>query len=189
MGDFTLALINRVFLEKVNGEYQGACFPFLDSLQSAVLQMAFLPDGSMLVGESNRGWNSLGSRSFGLERIRWKGGTPFDILRMEAQPDGFLLTFTEALDPAMTLGPDNFKLSSYTYLYQAKYGSPETDTQEVEVAAVILDSSGRSVRLVCPGLRRGFVHELQVRNLRSQQNQPLWHDRAYYSLNHIPSRK
>jgi hypothetical protein len=58
MGEFVLSGVNRVFLEKVGGEYQGACFPFIDGLQCAALALTTLPDGSLVVGESNRGWNS-----------------------------------------------------------------------------------------------------------------------------------
>jgi len=188
VGDFTMALINRVFLEKVNGEYQGACFPFVRGLQSAVLQMAFLADGSMLVGESNRGWNSLGTRSYGLERVAWTGRTPFEILRMEAQTDGFLLTFTEPLDVTRPLGPESFTLTSYTYLYHAKYGSPETDTQKVEVISVEVAPSGRSVRLICTGLRPGYVHELRLGPLQAKDGSTLLHREAYYTLNQIPRR-
>src|SRR5690606_22192227 len=36
VGEFTNVGINRVFLEKVGGEYQGACFPFLEGFPSAV---------------------------------------------------------------------------------------------------------------------------------------------------------
>ena len=32
IGEFTQSSINRVYIEKINGEYQGACFPFRDSL-------------------------------------------------------------------------------------------------------------------------------------------------------------
>ena len=66
----------------------------------------------MIVGESNRGWNSLGSRSFGLERIRWTGVVPFELERMEATPDGFRLTFTEPLAAGAPPGPALFTLSS-----------------------------------------------------------------------------
>jgi len=43
VGEFTNVEINRVFLEKVGGEYQGACFRFLDHFPSAVLRLAFDP--------------------------------------------------------------------------------------------------------------------------------------------------
>ena len=35
-GDFTLSLIMRVWLEKVRGEYHGACFPFREGFDSAI---------------------------------------------------------------------------------------------------------------------------------------------------------
>jgi len=186
VGDFTLAQVNRVFLEQVDGEYQGACFPFQEQLQSAVLQMAFLGDGSMIVGESNRGWNSLGSRSFGLERLRWTGKVPFEIERMEATPDGFRLTFTEPLAGEAVVTPASFTLSSYTYLYRQNYGSPETDPRPVTVEAVAVAADRRSVTLRCDGQRPGHVHELAVGDLRSAGGQPLRHARAYYTLNRIP---
>lgn len=186
VGDFTLSQVNRVFLEKVDGEYQGACFPFMDQLQSAVLQMAFLKDGSMIVGQSNRGWNSLGNRSYGLERIRWTGRVPFEILTMEARPEGFRLTFTEPLATPLLVRPDQFRLSSYTYLYHASYGSPETDTKPVDVRSVKVSPDGRQVDLLCAGLRPGYVHELTLSPLDSITGQALRYDRAYYTLNRIP---
>ena len=95
VGEFTMSQVNRVFLEKVGGEYQGACFPFLEGFQSAPLRMEFGDDGSLFVGETNRGWNSLGNRSYGLQRVIWSGRTPFEIQTMEARPNGFRCTFTK----------------------------------------------------------------------------------------------
>ena len=46
VGEFTQAGMNRVFLEKIDGEYQGACFPFRSGFASAVLRMAQGTDGS-----------------------------------------------------------------------------------------------------------------------------------------------
>ncbi len=40
VGEFTQAAIQRVYLEKVDGEYQGACFPFRSGFASAVLRLA-----------------------------------------------------------------------------------------------------------------------------------------------------
>lgn len=186
VGEFVLSGVNRVFLEKVGGEYQGAVFKFVDGLQSAALSLAFLNDGSLLVGESNRGWNSQGTRSFGLERIRWTGKVPFEIATMEAQPDGFLLTFTEKLDEASAREATNYTMTSYTYLYHSKYGSDEVDTKPVKVAAAELTKDGTAVRLKCEGLRAGHVHELRIGGLRSVSGQGLVHGDAFYTLNRLP---
>jgi glucose/arabinose dehydrogenase len=186
VGEFVLSGVNRVFLEKVNGEYQGAVFRFLDGLQSAALSLGFLKDGSLLVGESNRGWNSQGTRSFGLERIRWTGRTPFAIQKMEAQPDGFKLTFTQPVDAALASKSENFAVSSYTYLYHQTYGSDEVDTKPVAVKEALVERDGLVVRLKCEGLREGYVHELQAAALKSADGVLLEPSAAFYTLNQLP---
>jgi hypothetical protein len=186
VGEFVLSRVNRVFLEKIGGEYQGAAFRFLAGFQSGPVSMAFLRDGSLLVGETNRGWNSQGTRSFGLERVRWNGSTPFEIREMRAQPDGFILEFTTPVDRTAAVNPANYSMTSYTYIYHQKYGSPETDPQPVVVNHAVLSADGKSVRLHCSGLREGYVHELAVSGVRSTDGRELAHPEAYYTLNRIP---
>ncbi|MES2692561.1 MAG: hypothetical protein V4773_03740 [Verrucomicrobiota bacterium] len=186
VGEFTLSRVTRVFLEKVGGEYQGAAFRFLEGLQSGPIRLEFLPDGSLLSGETNRGWNSSGTRSFGLERIRWNGTVPFEIRTMRAQPDGFILEFTQPIDARAATDPKSYEGSSYTYTYQQKYGSPEIDPQPVVVTKAELMADGKSVRLVCTGLRKGFVHELSVNGIRSSKGAAVANPIGYYTLNRIP---
>ncbi len=186
VGDFTMAQVNRVFLEKVDGEYQGACFPFVSGLQSAVVRMAWGKDGSMFVGETNRGWNSTGNTSYGFERLVWTGKTPFEILSMEAQPDGFTVRFTKAVDDATALDLDSYVLSSYTYFLHQDYGCEEQETKTLAVESVTLGADKKSVRLVVPGLREGYVHELHAPGVKAENGETLWHGKAYYTLNKIP---
>jgi glucose/arabinose dehydrogenase len=187
VGEFVLSGVNRVFLEKVDGEYQGACFHFADGLECGALRLAFLPDGSLVVGETNRGWNSQGSRSFGLERIRWTGKEPFEILKMEARKDGFELTFTGDLDVASAADPSAYEMSSYTYIYHEKYGSDEVDAKPVPIVRAEVGIKNRSVRLYCNDLRTGYVHELHVRGMKNDLGVPLGHAEAYYTLNRLPN--
>ncbi len=98
VGEFTQSSINRVFLEMIDGEYQGACFPFREGFSSAVLRMEQGTDGSVFVGLSNRGWSSLGPAAYGLERLVWTGKIPFEIQEMRAKSDGFELVFTKTVD-------------------------------------------------------------------------------------------
>lgn len=186
VGDFTMSLITRVYLEKVKGRYQGACFPFRSGFQSAVFRMEWGADGSMLVGETNRGWNSLGSRAFGFERVVWTGKMPFEVEKMEAQRDGFRLTFTQAVDPASLRAADAIKLSSYTYKFQSSYGSDEIDAKNLTIRSVNVAQDGLSARLIIDGLREGYVHEFALPGVRSAEGKPLVHDAAYYTLNQIP---
>ena len=186
IGDFTMALISRVFLEKVGGEYQGACFPFRKGFQSAVVRLAWGKDGSLFVGETNRGWNSIGNRSFGLQRLVWTGKVPFEVKEMRAMRDGFELVFTKPVDRSRGSDPRSYRMISYTYLFHSDYGSPEIKTETPKIQMASVAASGLRVRLVVDGLREGYVHELQLSGVTTEAGGPLLHDRAYYTLNQIP---
>jgi len=183
VGDFTMAQINRVFLEKVNGEYQGACFPFLDGFQCAVLRLAWSPSGTLFVGETNRGWNSVGSTPYGLERVRWNGEVPFTIKTIEAAPAGFRLTFTQ---PIADADADDFRITSYTYWYHANYGSEEIETRDHKVADVSIADDRRSLHLDIPDRRQGYVHEIHAESIQNESGAPLHPAVGYYTLNAIP---
>jgi hypothetical protein len=186
VGDFTMALVSRVDLEKVGGEYQGACFPFRQGFASAVARLRFGEDGSLFAGLTNRGWSSRGTASYGLQRLAWTGRTPFEILRMKARPDGFELAFTEPVDPRTAADPASYAGSSYTYLYTDKYGSPEVDPAPLKVNSAAVGPDGRTVRLVVDGLRRYHVHELHARGVQSAGGDGLLHPVGYYTLNNLP---
>lgn len=178
----------RVFLERIDGVYQGACFPFRGGFDCGVNRMCFGPDGNMLVGLTNRGWGSLGRRPWGLQRLLYTGVAPFEVLSMEARPDGFQLTFTEPVDPASAALPASYSMQSFTYLRHEKYGSPEVERLDVPVHRAEVSSDGRSVRLhvAGDGLRPRFVHELRLGGVRNLRGEPLLHAEACYTLNVIP---
>lgn len=188
VGEFVLSGVNRVFLEKIGGEYQGACFPFMKGLQSAVLSVQFLPDGSLVTGQTNRGWNSYGTKGFGLQRLTWTGKVPLEVLKLEAIPDGFRFTFTKSINPKSFGEESVIRAQSYTYIYTAKYGSPEVDPQPVTIVDRKLSQDGRTLELHCEGLRAGFVHEFELPALVAQDGSPLWHRDAYYSLIRLPAK-
>ncbi|MCA9026749.1 MAG: hypothetical protein KDA86_16195 [Planctomycetaceae bacterium] len=189
VGEFTQAGINRVFLEKVDGEYQGACFPFRLGLASAVLRMAQGADGSMFVGLTNRGWSSLGDASYGLQRLVWTGKTPFEIKEMKARPDGFELEFTLPVDPQSAGDVNSYRMTSYTYLYHSTYGSDEIETATPAITSAEVSKDRYRVRLHIDGLRELFLHELNATGVQSTSGEPLLHPEAYYTLNRIPKTK
>lgn len=188
IGEFTNVEVNRVFLEKVNGAYQGACFRFLDNFPSAVFRLAFGPDASLYVGMTNRGWSSLGDRSYGLVRVRWNGQTPFEIKEMRATPDGFELVFTQPVDPTSALDTKSYRMNRYTYTYSGAYGSDEIDKHDLAVSHVELSNDRLSVRLAIEGLKPYYVHELHADGIRNESGDSLLHPDAYYTLNQIPSK-
>lgn len=186
VGDQTHSTVMRVALEKVKGHYQGACFPFRAGFGSGSLSLLFAPDGSLLVGGTNRGWGSRGPQAYALDRLVWTGKTPFEIHEMHAKSDGFELTFTQPFDPKTASDVASYKLSTFTYIYQSAYGSPEVDPTTPNITKITLGPDNKSVRLFIDQLQEGHVHELHLDGVRNAEGQPLLHPAAYYTLNYIP---
>ncbi len=187
VGDQTFSTVMRCYLEKINGRYQGACFPFREGFGSGTLPLDMEPSGHMFVGGTNRGWGSRGSKGFAIERMDWSGKTPFEMHEMKAKPDGFELTFTEPVDTAKATDPASYNMTTYTYIFQASYGSPEVDATTPTIKRAVVAPDARSVRLYVDGLQPGHVHELHAEGVRSAAGLPLLHREAYYTLNYIPA--
>ena len=192
VGDFQNALVTRVFLEKVNGEYQGAVFPFLNGFRSGVNRLIFGPGGRLYAGGLQRTWASIAPDPASLERVTFNGNTPFSIRKVEAKPNGFLLTFSEPLKPSAA-DPENFDVSQFRYAYHLKYGSPrfnhagQKDSQTpIEVTGATLSEDRLELRLALSGLREGYVTEVRCYDVVNEAGEALWHDTLHYTLNQIP---
>ena len=184
----THSKVNRVFLEKVNGFYQGAAFPFLEGFGSGNIVARFASDGSMFTGGTNRGWGSRGKSPFSFQRVNWTGKVPFEVHEMRVKPDGFELTFTREADVKTLSDVASYTMETYTYIYQKGYGSPEVDGTVPVISKATPAKDGKSVRLKVDGMVKGHVHELKMPGIRRKGGkQPLLHNVAYYTLNEIPS--
>ena len=186
VGDQHHAMVMRVFLEEVNGHWQGAAFRFRQGLQSGVIRLAFGRDHSLFMGMSSRGWGSLGPDEYGLQRLVWTGTTPFEVHEMRVRPDGFELTFTQPVDQRSAADRSSYRMESYTYRLSPEYGGPEDDKEEVAITAARVAPDGMSVRLTIDPIRAGYVHELHLDGVRNAVGGALLHRRAFYTLVEIP---
>jgi len=190
VGDQGQSMISRVFMEKVNGEYQGAAWPFRSGFQSGIVRLAWGTDGSLFTGETNRGWGSAGEATEGIQRLVWNNKTPFEMLRIQAMPDGFEITFTKPVDKKYALDLASYSVESFIYKYHSVYGSPPVNQQKCSVKGVRVSADGLRARIVVANLRRGYIHNITLNGIRSQENYySLVHPTAYYTLNNIPEGK
>lgn len=185
----TKSRVIRVDMEKVNGVYQGAAFVFRDGFGSGNVAIRMAPDGTLFNGGTNRGWGSTGKKPYALERVNYTGSLPFEILTMRAQPDGFVLTFTEAADKASAGDVASYKMEAYTYIYQSSYGSPVVDKSTPKITAAEVAADGKSVRLKVEGMVKGHVHQLGAPGVKNSSGDGLLHATGYYTLNQIPGKK
>jgi hypothetical protein len=186
VGDQTRSTVMRCFLEKVDGHFQGACIPFLKGFGSGNLALEMTNGGHLFVGGTNRGWGSTGTKPFAIERVDYTGKIPFEIMKMEAQSDGFKLTFTQPVDPQTAGDIKSYLMQTFTYIYRAGYGSPEVDHTNPTIKSIAVAPDNMSVKLTIEGLQRGHVHKLVSAGVKSKEGSPLLHNEAYYTLNYIP---
>ena len=186
VGDQGHSKLMRVYLEKVNGEYQGANFPFFEGFSSGILRTAWGMDNSLFVGQTSRGWDATGKEPFALERLIWTGKVPFEMKEVHAEPDGFTIVFTLPVQPDMASDASNYRISSFTYKYHNSYGSPAINIEALEIDRIEVSEDGLSARLVVNGLREGYIHEILLNDLVAASGDSLLHNVAYYTLNHLP---
>ena len=187
IGDQGMSKISRVFMEKVAGEYQGGAIEFRNGFRSGVLRLAFAKDGSLFVGETNRGWGSAGDANEGLQRLAWNGAVPFEMRAVKAMPDGFEVEFTKPVDRKSAEDLASYRVESFLYKYHAVYGSPTINKEALPLKGVKVSADGLKARLIVGDLRKYYIHQLTLDGVRgAESSYSLVHPIAYYTLNNIP---
>lgn len=189
VGEMNRDRIVRVMLEKVGGELQGACIPFIDGhgLRKGNNRLAFAPDGSLWVGQIAFGW----SGDLGIQRIVYNGTPPADVYTMNLSKDGFDLTFTQPMNKTEAMNPDNYKFRHYYYKYQRKVknegadNSRQLDVQDVGITGIKISSDQKKVSIKLAVLKPGYVYELKLGNLSSKEGTPLANKLICYTLNKL----
>jgi hypothetical protein len=188
LGDYTQSILMRATTEKVNGIWQGACYPFREGLSTGVLNIHFTPEGNLLCGGTNRGWPVRGLKPYALERVEWTGRMPFEIERVTITPDGFRVKFTKPVAEAEGSKAASYEVSTFTHRYHGAYGGPEIDQTSPEVQSVVLSEDGMVATIVLESLKKGHVHEFDLGALRSRDGEELLHRHAYYTVNEVPEQ-
>ena len=151
IGDQTLSNLHRVVVEKVKGEDQGAVMPFGRFFASGVMRPVFLPDGSLLVGQTGRGWGARGGQQASLQRLMYDGQTiPAEIHGVTAAKNGFLVTFTQPVAAGVNEESlaGRLKVNSWFYRNTGRYGSPEHDKREDIIERVRLNADRKSALVI-----------------------------------------
>ncbi|MFB9675393.1 family 16 glycoside hydrolase [Streptosporangium vulgare] len=186
-GDVTYGGIQRGFLEKVNGEYQGAVFRLTQGLEAGVNRISLGPDGAIYAGGLGAGgnWGQEGKLTYGLQKLTPSGDKAFDILKMRAIEGGFELEYTQPLsaETAASLAA-RYQATQWRYAAASTYGGPKVDEEPLTVTSADLSSDGKKVTLKIAGLKAGRVVYLRSpRPFGSASGQPLWSTEAWYTLN------
>ena len=138
IGDQTLSTMLRVQTEQLNGIDQGCVIPFARGLHAGAMRPCFLPDGSLLIGQTGRGWGARGGKQDSLQRGIYDGKTnPADIHHMTPTQKGFVIRFTAPIKKGVTEKAllEALSMESWFYANTGKYGSPEHDKRKEEITS------------------------------------------------------
>ncbi|GAA0794522.1 family 16 glycoside hydrolase [Spirilliplanes yamanashiensis] len=190
IGDVTYGGLQRAYLEKVHGQYQGALFRHTQGLESGITRVTVGPDGDLYVGGLGAGgnWGQEGKLTHGLQKLTPTGRNTFDMKSMSATATGFKLEYTKPLS-AQTVQDlaAKFKLQQWRYAATAQYGGPKIEERPLTVTAAKASADRRTVTLTVDGLLPDrVVHLRSPRPFAAADGEQLWSTEAWYTLNAIP---
>lgn len=189
-GDVTYGGLQRDFLEKIGGEYQGCVFRFTQGLEAGINRMRIGPDGALYVGGVGMvgGW-SWKEKQYGLQRLSYTGKPVFEMLAVRAQPDGFDIEFTEPIAESAHLNEDSIKVQQWWYLPTANYGGPKKDLEDLKIRSLEISKDRTHIKIVLPELReRRVVYIRLPESLASSSGLHLWSGETWYTLNIKPAK-
>ncbi|MBK8186238.1 MAG: hypothetical protein IPK77_02725 [Cellvibrio sp.] len=165
MGDQTQSNLFRITTEKVGDHWQGAVMPFMDGLESGVMRPLFLKDGSLLLGQTGRGWQAKGGHVASLQHIKWDGKTIAPAIKnVTATATGFAVEFTQPLTnkPTAEQLQNAIKLESWVYRDAPDYGSDELGLQQEKIKSISISEDAKQIRIDLDSLDQPKVHPEQT---------------------------
>lgn len=195
LGDMRYGGLNRVFLEEVNGVWQGCAMRFTQGLEAGPNRIFFGPDGALYVGgigghhAGTWAWHDpqrSKQRTFqGLERLTPTGQDVFEIHHMSATKGGFVLQFTQPVPKQTLEDVKTYAVSQWTYKATGKYGGPKIDKHDLTITSAVASGDGKAVTLEISDLKEGYVVHLRTDPL-STNGKAIWSGEVWYTLNKIP---
>ena len=179
--------IIRASIEKVNGVYQGACFPFWGTGLLGPLVLDFDLNGRLFVGAITQpGWMAQPDRG-ALFRIEYTGATPFEIESIRVRPSGFRLVLTKTVRPDSAINPTAYSIEHYRYEFSGAYGSPELDRTPLAIKNIAVGDTATVIEITSAPLVTNRVYSISAAGIRSAAGEPLVHPIGVYTLNTVPA--
>lgn len=191
-GEVTHGGVKRVFVEKVNGAYQGALFRFTQGLEAGVNRIVWGPDGALYVGGiGNPGnWGHSGKLWYGLQRMKYNGNSTFEMLAVRAKSNGVEIEFTEPLQEGHGWEKSGYEIKQWYYLPTENYGGPKLDERNLNIRTVNVSDDRKKVFLELDGMKEDHVVYIRILNSPvSDLGHELWTSECWYTLNNIPANQ
>ena len=189
--EFNSKFLLRFTTQEVDGELQGACYPFSRTTWENEANTFLGPicglateSGEIYIGSLfDSGW--LGGPNVGeIVKLTPQGDYENGIREVRAVPGGFQIEFIGPVDPVKGVEARNYSLSGYTRVWQGSYATDDSGRYSPEIEGVALSNDRRTVTLVVPNLKDSFVYEFHVGEIGSN-GEELFPSFAAYTLNRL----
>jgi cytochrome c len=188
-GDVCYGGLQREFIEKVNGNYQGAVFRFSQGFEGATHRIVKGADGAYYLGMiGNPGnWSQEGKFWYGLQRMKFNGNSAFEMLAVRAKTNGVEIEFTEPLRDGDGWDVKHYAVNQWWYKPTKEYGGPKLDEENLSVISASVSPDRKKVFLEIPGIQKEHVVHIRLQNLPlSDLGHEIWTTEAWYTMNAIP---
>jgi hypothetical protein len=189
LGDAVNGGIRRIFVEKVNDEWQGSVFAFTGGLEAGPNRLLWGPDGYLYVGMCGQGSGWSYKRDYGLQKLKPNGTDVFEMVAVRSRKGGLEIEFTHEPNAA-ALSAASYTAKSWYYKPTPDYGGTAQDSKNPVVGTPQLSPDKKSVFLPLSPLDgptggNGRVYYLKLNGIKSASDIPLWTQEAWYTLNNI----
>jgi len=186
--DLTQGAIHRVFMEQVDGMWQGAVFRHTMGLEGGPNDIKWGPDGCLYVGSMGSGgvggWG-WGTTLFGLERLAPTGETAFEYEKIEATKDGFRVSFTEPVKAGQLAKKENWDVTAWTYVATPFYGGPKREEHKAKVTDIKVADDRKSAELIVDGRRSNYVYHIRI-DATSESGEKMWSPESWVTFHKAP---
>jgi cytochrome c len=191
-GDVRHGGIKRVFVEKVNGTYQGEVFRFTQGLEAGVNRLVWGPEGELYIGGVGlRGGWAHNDKRFGLQKLTFNNKVTFEMLAVRAKSNGIEIEFTDPLKEGVGSKASDYSIKQWWYKPTADYGGPKMNEEKLKINNIQISFDRRKVFLQLQGMKPKHVVYIRLnrKTMVNSGDRNLWSTEAWYTLNNIPSEK
>lgn len=188
LADVTQGAVHRVFMEEVDGVWQGAAFRHTMGFEAGPNDMKWGPDGCLYVGHMGLGAGNWGwkNKKIGLQRLRPTGKTTLEFEKIEATKDGFRISFTKPVPADQLSNQANWLVDAYTYVPRPEYGGPKKDEHRPQISTVRVAGDGLSAELVIPNRKPNYVYHVCI-DAKTMEGEPMWSPESWVTFHNAPN--
>jgi cytochrome c len=191
-GDVTHGGLKRLFVEKIDGDYQGCVFRFSQGLEAGINRTIWGPDNALYVGGiGNPGnWSQGGKLFYGLQKLEPTERAAFEMLGVRVKNNGLEIEFTKPLRPGDGLRVEDYAVRQWRYVPTEEYGGDKIDEETLRVSSVQLSPDRRRAALFLEGLKPEHVVYVRIADpFVSLDNEEMWSTETWCTVNKLSAQR